>query len=401
MPYILNKTNGSVLTVVADASVDITTNLTFIGRNYSGYGEVFNENFLRLLENFSNSTPPTRPVLGQLWYNSFTKRLNFCHNSASFKSLANIYVQSSDPSFSVSGDLWWDTSNLQLKAFDGSAYQVIGPQVSSAAKSSWESAEETSVEDVNTKIPFIKGKIGPYPIVTVSSAEFTPIGTSNLSGVFPYVKKGITLLGANKITGSSTSSGYYFWGTAAESLTAFTATSVTVTKDESTNNNFYLPFVSTATTGPRSVFASGAISFNPSTSVLNTISSSARYADLAERYASDSPYRVGTVLVLGGTKEVTVTDQHANTSVVGVVSTNPGYMLNSEAGNDHTHPYIALKGRVPCKVVGSIRKGELLVTSSKSGYAEAFSSGDDPNSVFAKAIEDFNGTEGVIEVLVI
>ena len=83
MPYIINKTNGQQLTIVQDASVDQTTDLIFVGRNYSGYGEIQNENFLKLLENFSSSTPPSNPILGQTWYNTSDNSLNVCYAEAS------------------------------------------------------------------------------------------------------------------------------------------------------------------------------------------------------------------------------------------------------------------------------------------------------------------------------
>jgi hypothetical protein len=103
---------------------------------------------------------------------------------------------------------------------------------------------------------------------------------------------------------------------------------------------------------------------------------------------------------LGGINEVTITDKRADTKVAGIVSKNPAYLMNSEAGTDKTHPPIALKGRVFCKVVGSILKGDMLVTSTRSGYAEAYQIGDDPNSVIGKALEDFSEGSGVIEVKV-
>ena len=78
MPYIINKSNGIVITTVQDASLDQTTDLTFVGKNYAGYGEVQNENFLKLLENFSNISAPEKPILGQLWYNTQDKSLNVC-----------------------------------------------------------------------------------------------------------------------------------------------------------------------------------------------------------------------------------------------------------------------------------------------------------------------------------
>ena len=126
----------------------------------------------------------------------------------------------------------------------------------------------------------------------------------------------------------------------------------------------------------------------------------ARYADLAERYEADAQYDAGTVVMFGGEKEITLANERATTRVAGVISTAPAYMMNSEAGNDATHPYVALAGRVPCKVNGQVRKGDLLVASNEAGYAEAstFIGG----AVIGKALEDHNNDGyGVIEVLVI
>jgi hypothetical protein len=127
----------------------------------------------------------------------------------------------------------------------------------------------------------------------------------------------------------------------------------------------------------------------------------ATYADLAERYHADQPYYPGTVLVIGGHNEVTTTVDRANTAVAGIVSTNPAYTLNAQAGDDTTHPYIALKGRVPCRVIGPILKGDLLVTSAVPGYAERARTGDHPSAVLGRALEEFGDADGVIEVMVI
>jgi hypothetical protein len=127
----------------------------------------------------------------------------------------------------------------------------------------------------------------------------------------------------------------------------------------------------------------------------------ATYADLAERYEADLEYSPGTVLVIGGEKEVTTTARHGDTARAGIVSTNPAYTLNAEAGDDITHPYIALAGRVPCNVIGPIAKGDLLVTSTVRGFAERAHANDNPNATIARALETFEGTEGVIEVMVV
>lgn len=126
----------------------------------------------------------------------------------------------------------------------------------------------------------------------------------------------------------------------------------------------------------------------------------ATYADIAERYEADAEYEPGTVLIIGGAKEVTTTNVRANASVAGIVSTKPAFKMNYDAGPDSTHPFIALKGRVPCKVKGPIYKGNKLVTSSLVGYAEAFQPGDDPSAVIGMALQDWFGEPALIEVMV-
>lgn len=77
MAYIINRYNGTVLTSVEDGTVNQTTELKFVGKNYSGYGEIQNENFLHLLENFSNTTPPAKAISGQIWFDSSSSKLKF------------------------------------------------------------------------------------------------------------------------------------------------------------------------------------------------------------------------------------------------------------------------------------------------------------------------------------
>jgi hypothetical protein len=122
----------------------------------------------------------------------------------------------------------------------------------------------------------------------------------------------------------------------------------------------------------------------------------AQYADLAEKYSSDKDYEPGTVLMFGGNQEVTIAD--INTSrVAGIVSTNPAYLMNSEMSADHVVS-IALQGRVPCKIIGPVKKGDMLV-SAGNGYAK---SDKNPRlgAVIGKALSDFNGDSGIIEVVV-
>ena len=128
----------------------------------------------------------------------------------------------------------------------------------------------------------------------------------------------------------------------------------------------------------------------------------ATYADLAERYAADAPYDEGTVLVFGGEAEVTACKMDTDVRVAGIVSVNPGLKLNSSAGNSETHPYIALKGRVLCKVIGPVKKGDLLVTSDTPGYARSVMGVDMGHAVLGKSlVTDLTGGEKLIEVFVV
>ena len=422
MPYILNKTNGTVITTVQDASLDQTTDLLFVGKNYSGYGEVQNENFLKLLENFANITSPPRKIEGQLWYDTVNKRLNV-YDNINWKPIANIEVAIDDPSLTKSptvGNLWYDTQSDQLSVWNGIEYILIGPPNGSDIRAQWRGDFEYDAIAPDLPVYNIKAIVGAEnEVIAIVSAEtynladYAEITESPLykarSTTFTRITKGITLVGADPVTGSSRrevtglSTSSYFWGTAAESLTSLYATTSTnasgiTARTTATNAQFYVTFINSNT---NAVYIDGGITYNPSTNILSTIASSALYADIAERYEADAIYDKGTVLVIGGEKEVTISTERASTTVAGIVSEKPAYMMNSEAGTDETHPYIALKGRVFCKIIGSCKKGDLLVTSGDMhGYATVYQIGDDSNAVIGKALEQFEGPFGVIEVKV-
>jgi RNase P/RNase MRP subunit p29 len=130
----------------------------------------------------------------------------------------------------------------------------------------------------------------------------------------------------------------------------------------------------------------------------------AKYADLAERYAADATYEEGTVMAFGGEAEVTSAQGYGSTKIAGVVSTKPAFAMNDAAGNSETHPFIALQGRVPCKVVGTVSKGDILVASDISGTATVWTESTvDPRmtAYVGIAIEDkTTDGEGYVEVKV-
>lgn len=146
--------------------------------------------------------------------------------------------------------------------------------------------------------------------------------------------------------------------------------------------------------------ANATANIGSSTAYFNTVfgkATTAQYADLAELYSADAKYEPGTVLDFGGTNEVTISSVSSSTRVAGVVSTNPAHLMNSVLESEHKVA-VALTGRVPTSVTGTIRKGDMMVTAG-NGYAQACAT-PAMGTVIGKALENFDGVSGTIEVVV-
>ena len=159
-----------------------------------------------------------------------------------------------------------------------------------------------------------------------------------------------------------------------------------------TINNATTAITNGATTGTGNFGASGA--------TFNTIfakATSAQYADLAELYSADAEYPPGTVVDFGGTCEITLSVESGSNRIAGVVSTNPAHLMNSTLESTHTAA-VALSGRVPTLVVGPVRKGDMMV-SAGNGHAQACAT-PAMGTVIGKAVEDFVGASGTIEIAV-
>ena len=149
----------------------------------------------------------------------------------------------------------------------------------------------------------------------------------------------------------------------------------------------------------RNIGASGSRWNTMYAQTFNGTATTAKYADLAENYVGDEAYEPGTVVVFGGEAEVTTTNTKGDRRVAGIVSTDPAYLMNSELDAVNTVA-VALQGRVPCKVIGTVFKGDMLVASAISGYAMV---DNDPKigTVIGKAVETkLEPDKGVVEVVV-
>ena len=216
MAYQVDRFNGTFLVAVEDGTIDTTTDIRFVGKNYAGYGEVQNENFLHLLENFANTSAPPKAVTGQIWYDSSSKKLRF-YDGTRFKFASGAEYSLSAPTGLTPGDFWFDASSNQLKAWNGTDFILIGPE---AAPEFGASAAIGQVVQDNTGNPrsIVKFVAGDNVMAITSAVEFT-LGSANPISGFSRIKKGITLINTDSTTGVTTpSSEQYFWGTASNAL---------------------------------------------------------------------------------------------------------------------------------------------------------------------------------------
>ena len=510
MAYQIYKTNGDLFTTVLDNQIksDVAP-ISLVGKNATNYGTALNQDLVRMLENFTNSTSPTNPLKGQLWFDTSTGAgvLNV-YNGTGWKSISSVTNSPSNsaPSNPTVGDLWFDTTNQQVNIYSGSAWVLVGPSSTSLSgtngfkTSSFLTGGTTkyfadvyasgtrvaifSKEDVsgtgftgfnnikagmnfNTSIAEMASN-GIYnvrnltigigsgdPIKLSYSSDNGIISNEVASGELQFKIKDSTgtastpikILGAdgsvvpsvtattnlgsnslkfNKIYGTD------LYGSIRDAAQTYitsvgTLTGLTVSGNVVPNANLTVDlgatgarwaniFVGnvTATTATVSgnvtagnltvngigtftgnVVPSANVTYNLGSSTaqwsnvyaqtFTGVSTTAKYADLAERYEADAEYTPGTLLMIGGAKEVTIVSDEISTDVWGVVSTAPAYLMNSEAGSDTTHPPVALVGRVPVRVVGAVKKGDALV-SAGNGCARV-AVGIDKQHSFARSLE--------------
>jgi hypothetical protein len=187
MPYVINRSNGSQLLVLDDAVLDTSTSLGLVGRNYVGYGESQNENFVWLLENFANGNPPTRPITGQLWYNTNTQSLKL-YDGAEWKTAASADVGVDQPA-GTPGSLWFNSDSNQLFVYNNK-WVLVGPE---AIKGFGETkvAGIAINDDSGIARPALEIKVDDIVIGAITKAAFT-VGSPAIPG-FLNLTNGITL----------------------------------------------------------------------------------------------------------------------------------------------------------------------------------------------------------------
>ena len=127
MSYTITLTNGSTFATIPDGTINTSSSMTLVGKNYAGYGQFINDNIIRLLQNGANTTAPGAPLQGQLWYDQTTGTMKV-YTGSTFKVISGATASSTAPSVStVAGDLWYDSVNSQLNVYSGSTWILVGP----------------------------------------------------------------------------------------------------------------------------------------------------------------------------------------------------------------------------------------------------------------------------------
>jgi hypothetical protein len=485
MAYSIDRYNNTLLTTVEDGTVDQTTDLKFIGKNYAGYGEIQNENFLFLLENFSGANEPARPISGQVWFDSGSSKLKF-YDGTQWRTTGGAEIGANEPSGLAQGDFWWDNGNDQLYVYNGTSFVLIGPQNAGEGVTQMQSLEV--LDTTNAPRGIIAAVIEDETIFVVSphtDFDLNDSQSSLKSQGFDRIYKGVTLRNTTLLTDGITSTTDRFHGTAtnADKLggidasnyvqsglgnTVFTSavefpdagaligdsqdfqllidsngfdgiiqniTNNGTIKLKVTSGAGVLTHVGTVTStgivpAADNTFTLGSASFgwsnmyattftgeatkaatlrvgsdfrsasasatnntvavrdatgNIAANLFQGTATQARYADLAEKYSTAEELAPGTVVTVCAHEGHEVEAANRGTIAIGVVSTDPAVMMNSEADGQ----YIGLKGRLPVRIIGAVAKGDAVYVDNNGCASTAINGG----SIVGVALES-NSDEG-------
>jgi len=349
MAYTINLTDGTVFATISDGTINTSSSMILVGKNYAGYGEFLDENFIHLLENGSNTTAPAAPLTGQLWWDK-TNNLLKVYNGSIFKTISAATASATQPASNVTGDLWYDTTNQQLKVWTGAAFLVVGPGYTSAQGQSG-AIPETILNNVGATRYITSLYVNNVRVAIVyDGASFTP--EAALLAAFPTIYPGVTL--------SSSVSGAVFAGSATNAQLL----------DSLDSTSFMRADANTATTGRLQVNNANGIYIGTS-NVVN-ISQSSNDGILATPVStgnliirtnvSGTTYTVATALGANGAFAI------ANAATVGTTLSVTG---NTTGGNLLTGGQVSATGNITgANFIGNVippAGGAVSTTGNVSG----------------------------------
>ena len=382
MSYQLNKTDGTLLLDLIDGQIDTaSTNLTLVGRNYSGYGEYFNENFIKLLENFSNTAAPSNPLTGQLWWDNSDQRLKV-YNGTVWKSSGGPIVQNTRPQM-VAGDLWIDNLNNQVYAFDGTDLMLMGPQYTeSQGKSGFEIG---SILDQQSRSRTVTNLyVGGTLSAVISAIEFTPIYAQRILGLVTALNPdGIIKVGMNIIDTAN----FKYRGIADSSNALVTAGGVVRTADS------FLPSTANGiTTGTLTIQNSGGLTIGLSQNNVQKVVGPRFYI---ENQLTDHDLSLRVKSSTFGAISVDAIYVDASTAKVGIFTTNrlPAYTLDVEGDIRCTGDLIVEGSRVALDVQTLRVEDKIIEIGVMNDSTELTDAQADESGI---SVNSLNGSKDII-----
>jgi hypothetical protein len=305
MSYTINKTNGTLLVELIDGRIDqATTDLTLVGKNYTGYGEHFNENFVRLLENFASTSEPVFPITGQLWYDSSEGRLKV-YNGTIFRSADTTVVSATSPAL-LAGDIWIDSTNKQVSFSDGVQTILAGP-IYTYGQGVTGFDVQTIVDANGNDRTVARLMIGGTAIAMISKVSFT--AASTIANFGTAINAGINI--------STAYANFRYYGTASTALSLIDNLDNTYGPD-----NFLKISSNNTATGTLHVKNDGGLVVGDDSDFKVSVSGNTVFMQ-TQNSAADL-----RIQIKQGTSSVDVITVDNSTTRVGIWNNNPQYSLD-------------------------------------------------------------------------
>ena len=348
MAYTINKTDGSVVATITDGTVDNTTSVQLFGKSFSGFGEGLNENLVKLLENSASTSAPTAPLTGELWMDTANSQLKV-YDGSSFKPTGGAKSSSTAPTNPGAGDLWHDSDDDQLYVYTGSAFQLVGPVYTAGQTLSGWKIETLASGGGNKVVSSMYA--GSTRVAILSKETFTPSVTQ--SG-FAAIKAGITL---------NSTLGAVFEGTNTSAANVDVSGTSNTSSTIIAGGNFLRADAADTTTGALTIDADGGIIVGGSQELSVTVASN----NVTIAQTSEDKDIIFTVNDAGTTKTAfTITGSTGDVTVAGNLNVTGAYNYTSSEIVEHSDAFLKVN------TGGSEADAGLIVETTDTDDARLF-----------------------------